>query len=344
MPSKAPSRWTGPLPPFFLLVLVWGLLFLWSGCASYLASPTGKRGGLSKDFLVWTVKPGQTLASIAEEVYASSSQAWIIADFNEVSRAEPGEVLLLPLSPFQKGGLQQKGFQTVPVLTYHKFSRSQSDAMTVRKANFEKQMAYLHSHGYRVISLQSFYDFLHYRVQIPERSVVLTIDDGWRSTYSIAWPILKNFGYPATLFLYTDLVTGTLTTLDWDQLREMQEEGLDIQCHTKTHRDLNRIGPQETFTAYFAAVKEELEHSTASLEEHLQIEPSYLAYPYGETNDLVIAMLQRLGYQGGMTVQRGSNAFDANPYRVKRSMIYGSFSLTDFERNLQTFEPYAPSP
>jgi len=343
MPSRVPRHLAWPLQAL-LPALVWGLLLLGSGCAPYLAAPSAKQGGTGSDFVIWNVKPGQTLASIAEKVYSSSAQAWIIADFNEVSRAEPGDVLLLPLSPFQKGGLGHKGFQKVPVLTYHKFSVRQSDAMTVSKADFEKQMAYLQSHGYRVISLQSFYDFLHYRLQIPERSVVITIDDGWRSTYSIAWPVLKAYGYPATLFLYTDLVTGTLTTLDWNQLREMQDEGLDIQCHTKSHRDLNRIGREETFSAYFAAVQDELELSTASLRDQLQIEPRFLAYPYGETNDLVIAMLQSMGYQGGLTVQRGSNAFDADPYRVKRSMIYGGFSLADFERNLHTFETYAPSP
>jgi len=328
--------------PFASAVLLQAalLLVIASGCTipGPKAAPEGRLQ--SREWVALQVRQGQTLASIAGDVYGHPSRSWIIADFNDVSRARPGQTLLLPMRPYQKGGLRPEGFQTVPVLVYHKFSLSRSDPMTVRQDDFEQQMALLKREGYRVIPLKMLFDFLSYEVQIPERAVVITIDDGWRSTYDIAFPVLQKYGYPATLFLYTDLVTGSTITLGWDQLREMHEKGLDIQCHTKSHRDLNMIMSHESYRDYFLAVKDELEHSTRTIRERLGFTPEVLAYPYGETNNLVIALLEKMGYQGGLTVERGTNPFDRHPFRLKRSMIYGSFDLSDFKDNLTTFQPF----
>lgn len=323
-----------------LLMLMTAILMM-SGCTAM--SPTSDPDLQSRKWIVHQVIHGESLASIAEQVYGRPSQAWIIADFNDISEAEPGQNLLIPLRPYQKGGLRPDGYQTVPILTYHKFSLTRSDPMTVLKTDFEQQMAFLKRNGYRVISLKTFYRFLDYEIQIPEKSVVITIDDGWRSTYDIAFPILRTYGYPATLFLYTDLVTGSSITLDWEKLREMHAQGLDIQCHTETHRDLNMIRNGETFPDYFLALQNELEHSTQTIRHHLKINPRYLAYPYGETNNLVIAMLRSMDYRGGLTVERGSNPFDVNRYRVRRSMIYGTHDLSDFKDNLRTFQPFGSS-
>jgi peptidoglycan/xylan/chitin deacetylase (PgdA/CDA1 family) len=120
----------------------------------------------------------------------------------------------------------------------------------------------------------------------------------------------------------------------------MHEKGLDIQCHTKTHRDLNMIMNHESYRDYFLVLKEELEHSTRTIQKRLGFIPEFLAYPYGETNSLVIAMLEKMGYQGALTVERGANPFDRHPFRLKRSMIYGSFDLADFKDNLSTFQPF----
>lgn len=319
------------------------LLVLTSGCTVLSQGADPERQMQSREWVAVRVKQGQTMASIAEDVYGHPSRSWIIADFNDISTARPGQILLLPMRPYQKGGLEPTGFQTVPVLVYHKFSLTRADSMTVRKNDFERQMAFLKRNGYRVIPLKMLFAFLSYKVQIPEKAVVITIDDGWRSTYDIAFPVLQEYGYPATLFLYTDLVTGSSITLNWAQLQEMHEKGLDIQCHTKTHRDLNMLMHNESYREYFLALKSELEHSTRTIEQRLGFTPEVLAYPYGETNSLVIAMLEKLNYQGGLTVDRGANPFWSHPFRLKRSMIYGSYDLSDFQDNLRTFEPFSRS-
>ena len=200
-------------------------------------------------------------------------------------------------------------------------------------------MRFLSQNGYHVIGLEEFFDFLSLKRQIPRKSVVITIDDGWRSTYDIAFPILKRYGYRATLFVYTDLIMRSEKTLTWENVSEMAKSGIiTIQCHTKTHRNLVGEIDRQNVREYFEEVREELDESKKTLHAHIGTEAEYLAYPYGETSPLVIALLERLGYRGAFTVERGGNPFFVHPYRIKRCMIYGDFDLKAFKKNLTTRE------
>jgi len=285
-------------------------------------------------FVAVTVQDGDTLSSLASGYLNDSSKDWLISDFNDVSSISPGQKLIIPLKYYDRGGLTLKGYQTVPILSYHKFSESKADKMTVTASAFEEQMKLLVDKGYRVITLDQLFDFLDYKIQIPRKSVVITIDDGWRSTYSIAFPILKKYRYPATLFIYSDLITGRKKTLDWDLINEMAGNGIDIQCHTKSHRSLTSPAEKESFRQYYDAIEQELLDAAKTIKVKTNKEVKYLAYPFGDTNHLVIALLKRQGYRGGLTVKRDGNSFFVNDYRVNRSMIYGDFDLSQFEKSL----------
>lgn len=265
---------------------------------------------------------------------------WFISQFNETDLLTPGQELIIPLTLLGKGGLTPHSYQTVPVLAYHKFSKDRADAMTVTESAFEMQMAFLKENGYHVVTMDQFFDFLDFKVPLPEKSVVITIDDGWRSVYDIAFPILRKYGYPATLFVYTDFIHPTDRSLDWHLIREMSGHGMDVQCHTKTHRKLLK-GNQESFRDYFEALKKELTESAAIVKRNLNKDVKYLAYPFGDTHPLVIALLMKLGYRGAFTVERESNPFFVHPYRLHRSMIFGSFDLQDFQKNLNVLASQA---
>lgn len=288
-------------------------------------------------FVAVTVKEGDTLSSLASQYLNDFSKDWMISDFNEVSVITPGQKLIIPLKYYERGGLTVKGYQTVPILAYHKFSESKGDRMTVTASAFEEQMKLLKDKGYHVITLDQLFDFLDFKIQIPKKSVVITIDDGWRSAYDIAFPILKKYGYPATLFIYTALITGSKLTLNWDLINEMASHGIDLQCHTRTHRGLTAPAQKESFKEYFAAIEKELLDAAKTIKIRTNREVHYLAYPFGHVNHLVIALLKKQGYRGGVTVTRGSNAFFVNNYRVSRSMIFGEYDLRQFEKNLVTF-------
>ncbi|MBI5055063.1 MAG: polysaccharide deacetylase family protein [Nitrospirae bacterium] len=334
----------------FYLSLILLMLVLFAGCASTRKTPSTftapqihlqpeerSYARVFPDFIAVIAQPGDTFASLAGKYLNDPSLDWFIAGFNDVTTLGPGQELIVPLYDYRKGGLSVKGHQTVPVLSYHKFSKYRSDTLTVSERDFEEQMAFLKKNGYKVISADELFDFLNFRKQVPDKSVVITIDDGWRSTYDIAFPILKKYGYPATLFVYTDFITQGSNALDWKLVSAMEGNGIDIQCHTKTHRNLNMRDEQESFREYFESLKEELTESAAIIRKRLNKEVRYLAYPYGETNSLTVALLKKLGYRGAFTVYRGGNPFFIDNYRIKRSMVYGSFSLKEFERNLITF-------
>ena len=291
--------------------------------------------------IVAIVQRGDSYSSLARQYLGDPSMDWFISEFNGNALPAPGRDVLIPLASYAPGGLWPTGYQTVPVLTYHKLTRNGTpDAMTVREADFEAQMRFLRENGYRVIPLDDLFEFLRFRRQIPARSVVITFDDGWRSVYDIAWPILKKYGYPATLFVYTDLIVGSRETLSWEQVRELSRDGLDIQCHSKTHRYLGRKERKESFRDYFEAVRKEIVESSRILRKHTGREVKYLAYPYGDTNAFVVAMLRREGYRLALTVERESSPFFSNDFRVSREMIYGSFNLEDFRNNLTTFREF----
>lgn len=295
------------------------------------------------DFIVAIVQPGDDYASLAGKYLGDPSMDWFLSEFNGPRLPGPGQDIVIPLSSFAPGGLWPTGYQTVPVLTYHKLSRDGSpDAMTVRESDFEAQMRFLRDNGYRVIPLDDLFEFLRFRRQIPARSVAITFDDGWRSVFDIALPVLRKFGYPATLFVYTDLIVGSRETLSWEQVRELSRNGFEIGCHTKTHRYLGRKEPKETFREYFDAVRREITESSRIIRSRVGRDVKYLAYPYGDTNELVAAITRTEGYRLAFTVERESAPFFSNDFRVSRAMIYGSYGLKEFEANLAAFRKFDP--
>jgi peptidoglycan/xylan/chitin deacetylase (PgdA/CDA1 family) len=289
------------------------------------------------DFVAVIAQEKDSLSSLASKYLNVPSMDWFIAEFNGISSLSPGQVIIIPLKPYERGGMNTKGYQTVPVLSYHNFSRSGFNKSTVTQAAFEEQMELLKNKGYRIITMDQLFDFLDFKSQIPKKSVVITIDDGWRSAYEIALPILKKYGYPATLFVYTDLIVGSEKTLSWDLIQEMVENGIDVQCHTKTHRKLTVMENKESFKEYFEAIDKELTESARIIKKRLNRDVKYFAYPYGETNHLIIELLKKHGYRGAFTVKRGGNPFFIDNYKVNRSMVYGEFDLKQFENNLAVF-------
>jgi peptidoglycan/xylan/chitin deacetylase (PgdA/CDA1 family) len=304
---------------FFSICCVVPILAFIGGCATLQGKPpeVESKPKVSKveapliertfpNFIAIIAREGDTLSSLALKYLNDSSMDWFIAEYNDIDSLKPGQALIIPLKPYEKGGLTSKGYQTVPVLSYHNFSLDRStNRMTVTKAAFEEQMKLLRDKGYRVISMDQLFDFLDFTAQIPKKSVVITIDDGWRSTYDIAFPILKKYGYPATLFLYTDLIVGSEKTLSWDLVQEMANNGIDIQCHTKTHRDLTLMYKKESFKEYFEAIANELSASARVIKSKVGKDIKYLSYPDGETNHLVIELVKKYGYRGAFTVKRG---------------------------------------
>jgi len=318
---------------FFLL----NFLFL-AACAT--GSPKHRdvsKGFINDDFVIVKTTDKDTLSSLAADHLNDPTKGWLIAEFNDIKTPTPGQTLIIPFSPIHKGGLKTDGFQTIPVLVYHKFSKNRSGESSVAKADFEAQMNYLKESGFHVISLDQLLDFMDYKEQLPEKSVAITFDDAWGSIYDIAFPVLKKYGFPATFFIYTDFIGGG-KAMSWDQIQTLSEQGFDIQCQTKTHRNLTKRKKNESFEEYFKALEKEIDYPKTLIETKLKKKCQYLAYPYGITNDLIVAILKKQGYRAGFTVERGSNPFFVDKYRIHRSIIHGKYDIESFKNNLSVFQ------
>lgn len=290
-------------------------------------------------FSVVSVRAGDTFASLAAEHLGNAGLAWRIERFNNGARPAPGRFLLVPHQPFDRGSFREDGLGAVPVISYHKLSESTSDTMTVTARQFTAQMEHLKDGGFTPVSLDELFDFLDFKADLPERAVVITFDDGWRSVYEIAFPILRRYGFTATLFVTTGMISGSSTTLSWEQVAEMAGGGFDVQSHSVNHRDLTEILPGEKIEDYLKDVAMEMTESARIIEEKTGRPVRYFAYPYGNLNHLVVAMLRATGYRGGLTVVRKSSPFYTNNFRVGRAMIYGDLDMDDFRKNLLTLLP-----
>lgn len=250
-------------------------------------------------------------------------------------------------------GIRPDGYELVTVLIYHDFKEVSQTPLQIARKEFEEQMKYLKENGYHVISLEDFYDFIDLKRKLPEKAVVITIDDGWKATYTIAYPILKKYGFPATIFVYTDFISphnpGALT---WDLLKEMHREGLDVQAHSKTHQlriPWKKEG--ETEEEFQKRIEKELAFPKEVIQKNLGNKVQYIAYPFGQFSDDFVRAAKKYGYRGGLTVtgatvkegaivKRRANPFFIDPFEVRRVQVLGGANLADFVKKLKPYEEY----
>ena len=292
--------------------------------------------GQDRDFAIVVVQRGEDLASLAQRYLGDPRKSWWIAEFNGIDRVQAGQEVVIPLRARNPYGVYANGFQTIPILCYHRFGANRS-AMTVTGAAFEAQMEYLAQNGYRVVPLSQLARFLDGKEPLPRKTVAITIDDGYRATWQVAFPILKKYNFPATVYLYSDFV-GAADALTWPQMQEMVRSGLiEIQPHSKTHANLTVRLPGETEARYAERIRREVEAPIGALKERLAVASFSYAYPYGDVNDTVVDLLGRQGVQYGVTVTAGGNGFFAHRYMLRRTMIYGTEDLEQFKAKLATF-------
>jgi peptidoglycan/xylan/chitin deacetylase (PgdA/CDA1 family) len=202
----------------------------------------------------------------------------------------------------------------VIVLGYHRFvDKVRHPDTEITPAEFEAQMQALMDQGIAVISMDDFLAWRHGQKSLPPRCALITIDDGYNVGYTVAWPILKKFGYPFAMFIYTDYVSGGPKSgggsMTWEQLAEMRDAGVSIQSHTVSHPDLRRKKAGASQANYDEWLWNELHGSKAMIEEKLGIKVTALALPYGLANDHVREVAAKAGYEMLFTVNNQQVGF-----------------------------------
>ena len=200
----------------------------------------------------------------------------------------------------------------VIVFGYHRFEKKVRRPDTeITPEAFEAQMKDLQDQKIPVIGMQDFLAWKRGGKAIPPYAAIITIDDGYKSGYEVAWPILKKFNYPFTLFIYTEGIKGGKfgggEAMSWEQLAEMRDAGVDIQAHSATHQDLRKpydkvtkrkLNPEE-YTEWLNA---EVGGSKETLEQKLGIRVNCFAVPFGYYNDRVKEATKQAGYEAVFTV------------------------------------------
>lgn len=215
----------------------------------------------------------------------------------------------------------------VPVLMYHSVKYEKDNPVRISKENFESQMKYLKDNNYTTLSLDELYDFLTNNIPVPEKSVVITFDDGYKDNYETAYPILKKYGFKATVFVITDCI-GTGEYLTLDELKELDSNCISIESHTDKHQDLKTL----SYDDQLSAVKK----SKETLENLLGKEIKYIAYPNGSYNDDTLKAVEKAGYKMALTTNgRWSDKSDGI-FTLDRVYISGFHSLDTFIYRITT--------
>src|SRR6266851_3924024 len=253
----------------------------------------------SEDFIVTFAQPGDTPEALAERYLGGADKGWMIEDYTGLRAFAPGQEIVIPRRPWNLAGVTPGGYQ--------------------------------------VVSLAEFIEFSRLNRQLPQRAVVLTFDDGYRAFKDLAYPVLKELGFTATLFIYTDWVGAGRGALSWADLRELAAAGMDIQGHSKTHADLRRA-QGETEAQYARRMQAELEQPQDLFNRNLGRWTQVLAYPYGRWEEGLLPKVKEYGYIAAFSVRRQGNASFVRPLAGHRSQIYSEMTLDDFVRNLNVFQ------
>jgi peptidoglycan/xylan/chitin deacetylase (PgdA/CDA1 family) len=302
------------------------------------AAPPAPEGVFrSPDYIIYVLKGGETPASLAEKFLGDARKTWVIEDANEGVAFVKDQPVAIPLKDENRAGIYHNGFQVVPVLCYHDFAKTCKSSLCVPEDIFEQQMKYLKENNYRVITLGELMGFLEFKQAIPKRSVVITIDDGYRSTYDIVFPIMKKYGFRATLFIYTAFVGASKNAVKWDQLREMKEYGFEIGSHTISHADLTKVMPAEGDDSFAQRIMKELKGSKDLIDAKLGQDTAVIAFPYGKFNKAVLDLTAKAGYKIGVSVKRGGNPVFADPLQLRRTQILKA-DMESFIGSIRTFQ------
>ncbi|MBN2203303.1 MAG: polysaccharide deacetylase family protein [Candidatus Aenigmarchaeota archaeon] len=189
--------------------------------------------------------------------------------------------------------------ELVPILYYHGIGETYPSPYNTKVSDFIAQMDYLYENNYNTITFAELLEHMNSGTKLPEKSVVITFDDGWKDQYLSAFPILKSRGFTATFFI----ITGTAINnsiypgyMNISQIQDLYASGMEIACHSKTHP----IGGLVNSTNLDIEINE----STQDIYDMIGVYPKTFAYPEGVFNDTIIEWVQQNGYIGARAIEK----------------------------------------
>jgi peptidoglycan/xylan/chitin deacetylase (PgdA/CDA1 family) len=199
----------------------------------------------------------------------------------------------------------------VPILTYHHVGIPSSKwrLNCVSQKSFKYQMNFLKRHGFQVISTDDLVEGIKAGHEFTRNTVVIQFDDGYEDNYKTAFPILKNHGFPAMIFLISDKI-NTPDFLTWDEVKEMEKYNISAGAHTRHHVYLPKVDKIKAW--------DEIAGSKKVIEDHLGHSIYYFAYPSGGFTEELKSLVNTAGYKAAMTTNRGKDRYNIDLYELNR--------------------------
>jgi peptidoglycan/xylan/chitin deacetylase (PgdA/CDA1 family) len=230
--------------------------------------------------------------------------------------------------------------QSIIILMYHSIDtviRGGDKRYTCAPKLFEKQMQYLVNQGYCFIPLSEMDSFFNDGKTVPEKSVIITFDDGFEDNYYYAFPILKKFTIPATIFIVSDLLDKTnqwminegldeKKMLSWEKIKEMMQSGIEFGGHSLNHQRLVTLEDDE--------LNNQIVKNKKDMEDSLGCSLISFAYPYGLYNESVLNAVSQAGYKIACSTRSGFNNNNTSPFLLRRLEIKGTDSLFNFKQKI----------
>lgn len=237
-------------------------------------------------------------------------------------------VAALAVAPCGQSARYEASATPVPILMYHVITKAPPDApypdLYVSSADFSKQMRWLERHGYTAVTQHDVWAHWQRGAALPRKPIVISFDDGYRSVYETALPLMRARSWPGVLNLTVKnlRVAGGLTPYN---VRTLIDSGWELASHSVTHPNLPSLSDRE--------LAREVTRSRAILRSRFDVPVAFFCYPAGRYDSRVIRAVRRAGYLGATTTVEGLARPD-EPYELRRVRVSGSDGASGLAKKL----------
>lgn len=216
----------------------------------------------------------------------------------------------------------------IPVLYYHSVNEAESNEVTISPEKLRRELQYIKEQGYITLTIDQVNEYIQNNAKIPEKSILITFDDGYMDNYTEAFPILKELNMTATIFCITSSLDGSYY-MSHEAIKEMYDYGISIQSHTVNHLHLDTLSYDEQL--------KELKKSKEELESIIGNEVISIAFPFGDYNKDTVKAAEAAGYKLAFTTNQGLSNQKTSPLELNRIYISSAYDMDTFKSLLTKY-------
>ena len=282
----------------------------------------GENGSADIQYVYW-VQNGDTVQSLAARFGASTADICMLNGITLQTKLNPGDRIIIP----QPGSAatSEGADISVPILMYHHVRDTADNAdaiergLTISPALFQEHASFLKSRGYSTVTIQDLVESRAGEKELPAKPVILTFDDGYADSYENVFPVLKSLSYTGSFFLLSGLA-GAPGYMTWEQAKEMESQGMDIQAHGVQHLDLTAISEE--------SAELQITRSKDDIELYVGNRVTIFCYPSGRYSADTVAMVRKAGYLAAVTTVSGEAMTTSHLYELPRIRVSSGMTLS----------------